>query len=56
MKKISAFLVEWLYEIPAGFLMEHPMLTILVQIVLFVATTYLTTLLLVFLRTAGYIP
>lgn len=56
MKKISAFLVEWLYEIPAGFLMEHPLLTLLVQIVLIVGMTYLTTLLLVYLRMAGCIP
>lgn len=39
-----------------AYLMRHPLATLLLQLVLIVATAYLTTLLLVFLRMAGYIP
>lgn len=38
------------------FLMEHPLVTMLVRVILCVAASVATTYLLVFLRTAGYIP
>ena len=47
---------ENLYDVVTDFLMDHPIVTGLLSIVLSVSAGLATTVLLVFLRTAGYIP
>lgn len=47
---------ETIFDIIIDFLMDHPIVLVMVSIALSVSVGLATTVLLVFLRTAGYIP
>lgn len=55
-EKVVYYVIQAPFEIVTDFLMDHPLATLLVQIVLCAAAAYATTFVLVLLRSAGYIP
>ena len=55
-EKVIYYLIQVPFITVTDFLMDHPLVTLLVQIVLCAGAAFATTILLVLLRMAGYIP